>query len=552
MVWKRFTQSRSAGMLFNKAADNWRRRQQYLLQGDDDNAQKACAEVVRLCQLTIQSDQKEGDAYVLLANALLSATSRFSKHTHPDQHKFLYLNGAAVIQLWHSLPHRGYPITKNQEIGDNLWRITVDEIKAYEGLSENEALDLMESYKNRLAHKSISPSCIDEITKVICFKPELSTFEPDMEYEQLSMWYFNNAEWHALVATAYMNQGRIDEAILECQEALRIDSSSVEAHRILAETFELSRRNDEAISEYKKVLEINPNDRESILGLEGCYDYQQRGNELIRKFEEQIGENPNDAKAHIELAFIYSEYFARIDDAIEELKVAITIDPNNADVYLRLGGMYEWQNKFDEAIVQHKQALEIDSAKSGVHHCLGRVYSSLGRSDEAIAEFKEEARVSPGSLHCRSSLEKEYLKRCMFNEAIATCLDHLNVDDQSADSYNRLGLAYYSQGELDKAIHAFKNALSINSDLAEAHSSIAIAYNEQGYLNEAEEHCWRAIQIYPSDAGSYYCLAIVYDKANELDNAFLQYRSFIKLASSDYAFLVAEAQGRIHELQEHN
>ncbi len=173
-MWKRFGQARSAGKLFNEAAEHWRRRQNFLLQGDDESAQKACADVVRLCQISIQSDQKEGDAYVLLANALLSAASEFSKYTNPDQHKFLWLNGAAVIQLWHSLPHRGYPITKNQAIGDGLWRITVDELKEEEGLTESEAINLMNSYKNRLATYAISPSSFEGIREIVCSKP-LST-----------------------------------------------------------------------------------------------------------------------------------------------------------------------------------------------------------------------------------------------------------------------------------------------------------------------------------------------------------------------------------------
>ena len=68
MFWKRVGESRSAGRLFNQASDHWRRHQQFLLQEDEASAEQACLEVI--CQLSIKSDEKMGDAYVLLSNAL--------------------------------------------------------------------------------------------------------------------------------------------------------------------------------------------------------------------------------------------------------------------------------------------------------------------------------------------------------------------------------------------------------------------------------------------------------------------------------------------------
>ena len=65
--WKR-----GSSGLFNQANQHWQMMKQALLSGHEWQAQLELLEVVRLCQEAIQaSPQKEGDAYVLLANALL-------------------------------------------------------------------------------------------------------------------------------------------------------------------------------------------------------------------------------------------------------------------------------------------------------------------------------------------------------------------------------------------------------------------------------------------------------------------------------------------------
>lgn len=164
---KGFSQSRSANKLFNEANERWHQRQRLLLNGDEERARNACVEVVRLCQLAIEADQRMGDAYVLLANALSSASSHAPRDLDRERYEFLLSRAAAVIHFWYSLPHRGYPTTKNTAIGEQLWKITVDEVKECKALSEDAALALMNSYRDSLAAGTISPASFEKIQEVV-------------------------------------------------------------------------------------------------------------------------------------------------------------------------------------------------------------------------------------------------------------------------------------------------------------------------------------------------------------------------------------------------
>lgn len=167
LFWKGFNRSRCAGKLLNEANDRWQQRQRFLLSGDEEQAQRACVEVIRLCQLSIEADQRMGDAYVLLANALSSASSHGPGNLGSERYEVLLSTAAAVIHLWYSLPHRGSHTTKNTAIGEQLWRVIFDEVKEHQALAEDASLALMDSYRDSLAAETISPASFAEIQGVI-------------------------------------------------------------------------------------------------------------------------------------------------------------------------------------------------------------------------------------------------------------------------------------------------------------------------------------------------------------------------------------------------
>lgn len=167
MFWKGFSQTRSAGKLFNEANKHWAKAGGSLKLKDEGNLRSELVEVIRLCQLSIQTDKQNGDSYVLLADALLLAALSSPRDSDPERYGFLLTRAAAVIHLWYSLPHRGYPITKNTKRAEQLWRTILDTVKEENALSEDAAVVLMDSYRNDLAQETISPTSFADIKNAI-------------------------------------------------------------------------------------------------------------------------------------------------------------------------------------------------------------------------------------------------------------------------------------------------------------------------------------------------------------------------------------------------
>jgi len=71
----------------------------------------------------------------------------------------------------------------------------------------------------------------------------------------------------------------------------------------------------------------------------------------------------------------------KTDEAISQLKILLSIDPQDAEAHYCLGVLYAQQNLFDESIYECKRALEIDPRKAKAHYTLAVTYFYLNRFD---------------------------------------------------------------------------------------------------------------------------------------------------------------------------
>ncbi len=82
--------------------------------------------------------------------------------------------------------------------------------------------------------------------------------------------------------------------------------------------------------------------------------------EAIEEYKQAIRINPDDATAHINLGVAYVES-GMYKEAIEACKQAIRIDPDYADAYVILGAAYVLLNDIDSALEQYKILENLDS-----------------------------------------------------------------------------------------------------------------------------------------------------------------------------------------------
>jgi tetratricopeptide (TPR) repeat protein len=143
--------------------------------------------------------------------------------------------------------------------------------------------------------------------------------------------------------------GRLDEAIAEHIEALRVDPEAVQAHINLISLYGRLGRYEEAAGHYRAALALDGRQADTH------YNY---GILLLKQGKHQEAEN----------AF----------------QQALQINPDYVEAHNNLGSIYEQQGRLKEAFQQFAQAVDSRPADRVAHFHMGRILANEARYDEAI------------------------------------------------------------------------------------------------------------------------------------------------------------------------
>jgi tetratricopeptide (TPR) repeat protein len=164
----------------------------------------------------------------------------------------------------------------------------------------------------------------------------------------------DDARTHMTRGIAAWKAGRLDEAIKEHEEAVRLQPTLAQAHANLIILYGHARNPASAESHYRTVVALNSN-----LG-EAHYNYG------VLMMDQQ-----------------------RADDAIDAFKKALAVNPHNAQAHNNLGLMLETRKDIAGAESEYRLAVQDDPAFRNGRFNHGRTLVALGRLDEAITEFEK-------------------------------------------------------------------------------------------------------------------------------------------------------------------
>ena len=128
-----------------------------------------------------------------------------------------------------------------------------------------------------------------------------------------------------------------------------------------------------------------------------AYEYQMKGelSEAERCYKQSIELYPT-AEAHTFLGWTYS-FDGLYDDAIEECRKAIRLDPDFGNPYNDIGAYLIEKGHFDEAIPWLEKAVSAKRYDSYCfpHYNLGRVWEAKGEWNKALDCYKRALQANP-------------------------------------------------------------------------------------------------------------------------------------------------------------
>ncbi len=172
--------------------------------------------------------------------------------------------------------------------------------------------------------------------------------------------------------------------------------------------------------------------------------------------------NPNYAEAH----FVYGSTLpavGRLNEAIEEMRKALVLDPLSAHFSRWLGRFLLYAGRHDAAIEQSKATLEIEPTYFQAFLDIGAAQMALGQNEQALKTFRRGQSLSTAVRSYDAMLVRPLAALGEIDEARAIME---RLETQAKEQYLRaevLAMGYGALGDLDKAFESLKEALDAHS-----------------------------------------------------------------------------------------
>jgi|Deesub1362A_J573_1020465.scaffolds.fasta_scaffold00013_77 Flp pilus assembly protein TadD len=170
---------------------------------------------------------------------------------------------------------------------------------------------------------------------------------------------------HSKLATVLLADGRLKEATVHFNEALRIKPDLLEAQYNLGNVLVAEGRFEEAVDSYYRALKIRPGFRMAHIALGKTLARLKRYKEAQAYLARVSGTEPDSEKVQILMGNILLQY-GNLDDAIYYYSKALQINPEHFETQNNIGVAFYKQGKFEKAIEHFSKALALrpDSEKA--------------------------------------------------------------------------------------------------------------------------------------------------------------------------------------------
>ena len=253
---------------------------------------------------------------------------------------------------------------------------------------------------------------------------------------------------------------------------------------------------DEAIVELKSALSLDPSNKETVLQLARAYLAQNDIPASGRTLEGAVARGIESAPIYALLASVY-EKSGHLENAIPVMRLAIQKDPQSEVYRFQYGMLLTTALAPDAAVIRLKEALGLFPNSARLWVAMGIAHFKAGRNDEAAKALNRS----------------------------------IEIDPNYAPALVYLGMTYVEIGQYPNAIRAYQDALAKNEKLGIVNYLIADVMLKQTSADNAaiEKYLTAAVKAEPKFAPAQLSLGKLYLRQSRLNEAAAQFESVLKV-----------------------
>ncbi len=231
--------------------------------------------------------------------------------------------------------------------------------------------------------------------------------------------------YYARAELFYKNDG-FDEAILDLNKALTLDSTNIDYLHLLADVYIDYFKSRQALQVMKQATELYPERIPTLLKLS---EFQM----ILKQYQESL---------------------LTVDRVLK-------ISPQNADAYFMLGMNFKEMGDTARAINSFQQSVELDPEIIESWIYLGQLQAGLGNKI-ALQYFNSALSIDPENIEVLHAKADYYSDLGELENAVNTYREMVRADPQYEQSYFNMGLLYLDQDSIAKAFEQFNLLIEIS------------------------------------------------------------------------------------------
>jgi serine/threonine protein kinase/tetratricopeptide (TPR) repeat protein len=139
----------------------------------------------------------------------------------------------------------------------------------------------------------------------------------------------------------------------------------------------------------RKAVELDDSLPEAHTARAAALSFEYKWSEAEPEYRRALALNPNSANAHYFYAFDYLAPHNHLDQALDQSKQALSLDPLSSIISCNYAVLLMEARRYPEALAQFQQVLARDPNFTTAHYKISYFYASTGHFAEAVSELRK-------------------------------------------------------------------------------------------------------------------------------------------------------------------
>jgi tetratricopeptide (TPR) repeat protein len=211
---------------------------------------------------------------------------------------------------------------------------------------------------------------------------------------------------HLQSARKLIQNQNYGKAIEELNSCLRINPQDYDAHFELGKVYTFQENYELAKEKLNETIRINPGEAEPHQYLARIFVAQTKYEDARRERKKAMELEPNTFNVRLDnvMYLIHDDVFLDLDEAMKELKVLKSLNPNAPIVDYLIGMVLLRMGKFKESVETLENLINQFQGNFETFYLLGIAYLRDGKYSKAVETLKEALKINPDNLETKWGL----------------------------------------------------------------------------------------------------------------------------------------------------